>query len=117
MLLTIPAVIYLIHLDARGVGTFLRIDASTSILLMGTALVTALPLLLFTTGARKIHFTTIGILQYIAPSCTFLLAVFVYGEPFRKTQLLTFVLIWCALAIYTLDLIRHHRRRHKTPQC
>jgi chloramphenicol-sensitive protein RarD len=116
MLLTLPAAIYLIHLDARGGGSFLRMGASMSLLLTGTALVTALPLLLYTTGARKIHFTTVGLLQYIAPSCTFLLAVFVYGEPFRKTQLLTFVLIWSALAIYTVDLIRHHRRRHKTLQ-
>lgn len=115
MLLTFPATIYLIVLDARGSGAFLRIDAATTILLMCAALVTAVPLLLYTTGARKIHFSTLGILQYIAPSSTFLLAVFVYAEPFRKTQLLTFVLIWSALGIYSFDLMRHHRlqRRRK----
>jgi chloramphenicol-sensitive protein RarD len=79
--------------------------------------VTALPLLLFTTGARRLHLSTVGILQYIAPSCTFLLAVFVYREPFQTTQLLTFILIWTALIIYSADSVRVYRRQptHRRP--
>ncbi len=112
LLLSLPAVIYLGTLYAHGRGAFLRIDTRTDVLLMCAALATALPLLLFTTGARRIHFSTIGILQYIAPSCTFLLAVFVYREPFLPAQMWTFVLIWAALLIYSVDSVVYFRRYH-----
>ncbi len=110
LLLSIPATAYLVYLNVNGSGAFLQGDLRLDVLLMCAALVTALPLLLFTSGARKILFITIGILQYIAPSCTFLLALFVYNEPFRRAQLLTFGLIWLALAIFTVDMLAHHRR-------
>ena len=93
LLLSVPAAGYLVYLHVNGSGAFLQGPMRIDVLLMCAALVTALPLLLFTTGARKIHFITIGILQYIAPSCTFLLALFIYNEPFRGAQLLTFALI------------------------
>ncbi|KPJ75525.1 MAG: hypothetical protein AMJ54_14765 [Deltaproteobacteria bacterium SG8_13] len=110
LLLSIPATGYLVYLHITGSGAFLQGDLRVDVLLVCAALVTALPLLLFTTGARKILFITIGILQYIAPSCTFLLALFIYDEPFRRAQLLTFALIWLALAIFTVDMVVHHRR-------
>ncbi len=113
LLLSIPATAYLVYLNVNGGGAFLQGNPRIDILLMCAALMTALPLLLFTTGARKIHFVTIGLLQYIAPSFSFLLAVFVYGEPFGRAQLLTFVLIWLALAIFTVDMAVHHRRYGK----
>jgi chloramphenicol-sensitive protein RarD len=112
LLLSLPALVYLGCHYIDGSGAFLRSDGRTDILLMCAALVTALPLLLFTTGARKIHFSTIGILQYIAPSCTFLLAVFVYREPFRTAQLWTFILIWTALFLYSIDSVIYFRRHH-----
>jgi chloramphenicol-sensitive protein RarD len=112
LLLSLPALAYLGYHYIDGSGAFLRSDGRTDILLMCAALVTALPLLLFTTGARKIHFSTIGILQYIAPSCTFLLAVFVYREPFRTAQLWTFILIWIALLLYSIDSVVYFRRHH-----
>ncbi len=108
LLLSIPATAYLIYLHVNGSGAFWQGSPQINVLLMCAALMTALPLLLFTTGARKIYFITIGILQYIAPSSSFLLALFVYGEPFRRAQLLTFVLIWLALAIFTIDMVVHH---------
>ncbi len=110
-LLTVPALAYLVYLDQLGVGAFLRTDASTSLLLMGAALVTGLPLLLFTNGTKRLHLTTIGFLQYIAPSGTFLLAIFVYHEPLRPAQLLTFILIWSALTLYSCDSVLHSRRK------
>ena len=110
LLLSVPAAAYLIYLKIGGGGAFLQGDLRVDILLMCAALVTAVPLLLFTTGARKILFITIGILQYIAPSCTFLLALFIYDEPFRRAQLLTFALIWLALAIFTIDMALQQRR-------
>ena len=111
MLLCLPAIGYLVYIDAMGHGSFFRLNMQIDGLLMGAALVTAVPLLFFTTGARRLHLSTIGILQYIAPSCTFLLAVFVYREPFQTAQLLTFVLIWSALIIYSVDSVRAYRRQ------
>ncbi len=111
MLLTVPALGYLFYLDSVGRGTFLRAGVGTDLLLMAAALVTALPLVLFTRGARRLTLATMGFLQYIAPTCTFLLAVFLWNEPLSSLQLLTFVMIWTALAIYTADSVRAYRRR------
>lgn len=110
-LLSIPASLYLIYLDRFGNGAFFHMGPGGSLLLMGSALVTGLPLLLFTSGTRMVHFVTIGFLQYIAPSCTFLLAILVYGEPLSPVQLVTFVMIWAALALYSTDAVIFHRRR------
>ena len=110
LLLSLPAAAYLIYLETAGAGHFLRGSWQVSALLMGAALVTALPLLLFTTGARRLHLSTMGFLQYIAPSCTFLLAVFVYGEPLDAAKLKAFLLIWTALVVYSVDSVRHYRR-------
>ena len=70
---------------------------------------TAVPLLFFNLGARRINLSTVGLMQYIAPSGMFLLAVLVYGEPFTAVQLWTFALIWAALAIYSIDSLRTYR--------
>jgi len=108
LLLSLPALGYLIYLDVNGVGSFLRITWTLDLLMIGAALVTALPLLLFTKGARRLNLATVGLLQYIAPSCTFALAVFYYREPFVSAQLWTFIMIWTALGIYSYDSIRHY---------
>ena len=110
LLLTFPAIVYLIYLDAGGSGAFLHINVRTDLLLISAALVTALPQLLFTIGARLIHMATLGILQYLAPTCTFCLAVFIYNEPFRVAQVWTFVMIWTALIIYSTDSVIYYRK-------
>ncbi len=112
LLLSVPALAYLLYLDRIGTGTFLRVGGATSLLLAGAALVTGLPLLLFTNGTKRLHLTTIGFLQYIAPSCTFLLAILVYREPLHPSQFLTFVLIWSALALYSWDAVRQYRKNY-----
>jgi chloramphenicol-sensitive protein RarD len=109
LLLSLPAGAYLLYIDTRGAGTFLRVGVGTDLLLMGAALVTALPLLLFTLGARRLPLSTIGFLQYLAPSCSFLLAITVYNEPLVPAQMLAFVLIWIALAIYSADSVMVYR--------
>jgi chloramphenicol-sensitive protein RarD len=114
LLLSLPALGYLFYLDSTGSGTFLRMSPKIDLILMCAALVTAIPLLFFTTGARMLHLSTVGILQYIAPSCTFLLAVFIYNEPFRMVQLWTFVLIWSALIIYSTDSLRFYQLSKRT---
>ncbi len=110
LILSIPAVGYLSYLDMLGEGSFMRAGGGTDLLLAGAALVTALPLLLFTVGARLLHLSTVGFLQYLAPSCTFLLAIIVYNEPLARSQLVAFILIWAALALYSLDSVIHYHR-------
>lgn len=75
--------------------------------------VTVIPLLFFTAATRRITYSAIGFLQYIAPSLLFLMAAFVYNEPFSMTRLVTFIFIWSALLLVTVDTLRAHRaRRH-----
>ena len=112
MLLSFPALIYLAYLDTRGLGSIFRVSPVMDLLLMGASLITAVPLLLFTLGARRILLSTLGLMQYIAPSGMFLLAIFVFHEPFSMAQVWTFVFIWAALAIYTTDSIHYYRRNN-----
>jgi chloramphenicol-sensitive protein RarD len=110
MLLFIPAGLYLFYLDFLGVGFFLREGSQISFILIGTILPTAPPLLLFTFGARRLNLSTVGFLQYIMPTCAFILAIFLFQEPFEKAQLLTFILVWTALAIFSIDSVVVGRR-------
>jgi len=72
--------------------------------------VTAVPLLLFATGARSVPLSTLGLLQYIAPSLQFLTGVFIYGEPFTHERLIGFGIIWTALVIFTAEGFIARRR-------
>jgi chloramphenicol-sensitive protein RarD len=110
LLLSIPALIYLFYLDRLGQGSIFRVSLKLDLMLMGCSVVTALPLLFFTLGARRLYLSTMGLLQYLAPSCMFVLAVFLFREPFTSAQVLTFILIWTALAIYSTDSVRYYRR-------
>jgi len=109
LLLTPIGCAYLIYLERQDAGALFHGDLVLDALLIGTGLVTAFPLLFFNLGARRINLSTLGLMQYIAPSGMFLLAVFVYGEPFTTDQLWTFALIWTALAIYSIDSLRTYR--------
>lgn len=77
---------------------------------MGCGLVTAVPLMVYANGAKLLRLSTIGILQYIAPTMIFLVAVFVFREPFGGAKLVAFPLIWLALVIYTTSMFRQMRR-------
>ncbi len=109
-LITPLALGYLIFLAATGAGAMGAGDRATDILLLLSGVVTALPLLAFASAARRLQYTTVGFFQYIAPTGHFLLAVFVYGEAFTGAHLITFGLIWAALAIFTADSLRAMRR-------
>ncbi|MDO9598851.1 MAG: EamA family transporter RarD [Azoarcus sp.] len=106
-LVTAPLALgWLLWVASRGelaFGSSLRVD----LLLPLAGVLTAVPLMLFTVGARRLPLATLGFLQYLAPSLNFLLAVFLFGEPFDHHQLIGFVLIWGALALYTVDMVRH----------
>ena len=80
--------------------------AKRDLMLIATGAVTAVPLLLFAVAARRLPLHLLGFLQYIAPSITFLLAVFIYGEPLDPGRTLAFATIWIGLAVYSVDLLR-----------
>ncbi len=109
LLLSFPALVYLIYIDRIGQGSIFRVSLKLDLMLMGCSVVTAFPLLFFTLGARRLYLSTLGLLQYIAPSCMFILAVFFFGEPFASAQVITFIMIWIALAIYSTDSVRYYR--------
>jgi len=111
LLLAAPALGYLIYLYIDGSASFLSGSLKIDLLLMGTSVLTALPLLLFAMSARRVKLTTLGFLQYIGPSCMFGMAVFIFLEPFQTEQLVSFTLIWTALVIYSVDSVAHF---HKT---
>ncbi len=114
LILTPFALGYLIYLNHLGTGAFIRLGLRIDLLLMASALVTALPLLLFNLGAKKLYLSTLGFLQYIVPSCFFLFAVFVFLEPISSAQVWTFILIWTALAVYSADSMITYRIRLRT---
>jgi chloramphenicol-sensitive protein RarD len=111
MLMTAPAAIYLVYLGATGRGSFLRGSISTDLLLLGTSVLTAVPLTFFTAGAKRLNLSTVGLLQYMAPTIMFLLAVFYYREPFARAQVWIFIMIWIALIIYSTDSVIYYRRK------
>mgnify|MGYP001823421721 CR=1 FL=1 len=112
LLLTIPSVIWLIYLDSNGSGSFLHGKIQITFLLMGASIVTALPLLFFNLGARRITLATLGFMQYIAPSCMFVMAVFIFNEPFINVQFISFIMIWTALGIYSSDSFVYFRKKN-----
>jgi chloramphenicol-sensitive protein RarD len=109
--LSLPAMAYLVYQEATGASSFGHAGAATTLLLAGTGVVTAVPLLLFASAARQVKLTTLGILQYIAPTFQFLLGVLVYGEPFTPARLLGFVPIWLALILYSIEGMAEEKRR------
>ncbi|MBM3882119.1 MAG: EamA family transporter RarD [Verrucomicrobia bacterium] len=114
-LVALPALIYLAFLEGSDQAAFGHAGWATTALLACSGLVTAMPLLLFAAAARQISLTTVGLLQYIAPTCALLLGVWIYHEPFTRTRLVGFSLIWLALAVYWVEgTLKLHalRRRH-----
>jgi len=91
--------------DGRGFGT----GTGISLLLAAGGVITAVPLLLFATAARRMSFAALGFVQYLAPSIVFLLGLFVFDEPLKPAQLLCFLLIWVSIAIFSFDMWRKMR--------
>lgn len=114
VILALPALAVLL---VSGGSHFLA-SVREAALLVGTGPITAIPLILFAMGARMLHYSTIGILQYVAPTLIFLTAIFIFGEPFNMWQFVGFAFIWAALAVYTWALFQKGRaaRRALRPQ-
>ncbi|MED3549327.1 EamA family transporter RarD [Cytobacillus praedii] len=96
------ALIYMIILFVNGSHSFLAVSAGTDLLLIGAGAATAVPLLYFSKGAQKIPMSTLGFLQFIAPTLTLILGVFIYHEHFSSIHLISFLFIWTAISIYSL---------------
>ena len=94
---------WLIWVGQAGTGGFGRFGITVDVMLALGGAITAIPLLLFTAAARRLPYSTLGFLQYIAPSLQFLLAVLAFGEPLTTAHIICFGAIWTALVIFTLD--------------
>ena len=101
---------YLIWCEAAGSGVLAHTDGLTNLLLMLSGPITAVPLVLFAFGARRIPYSTVGLLQYIGPTLQLMLGVLVFHEPFAGPRVTGFALIWSALAIYAADGVWRSRK-------
>lgn len=110
-----PAVAYLLWLTYTGEISFTGTDIQTDALLLGAGVVTALPLITFAAAARKLPLSILGVMQFIAPVCTLLVGILMYGEPFTWSDAIPFGIIWIALIIHAGDLIQLQRELSRSP--
>jgi chloramphenicol-sensitive protein RarD len=103
MMLAPLSIGYLIWCEVNGVAAFAHSGGTVDALLVLSGPVTAIPLFLFAYGARQIPYSTVGVLQYIAPSLQLACAVLLFGEPFERVRAAGFALIWIALLVYAAD--------------
>lgn len=110
LLLAPFAIGYLIWRQATGEGVLGHADTTTQVLVMNSGFITAIPLLFFAYGARRIQLSTLGLLQYVSPSIQLVLAAVVYGESFSEERAFSFAFIWIGLLLYSVDGLRAQRR-------
>ncbi|AUH65594.1 EamA family transporter RarD [Paracoccus zhejiangensis] len=115
VLLLLPLAIgYVIWLQVNGQSHFAQGNLKDSILLILAGPATAIPLMFYANGAKLVRLSTIGTLQYITPTMVFITALLVFGEPFEGARLIAFPMIWLALVIYSVTLIREAGQRRRT---
>jgi chloramphenicol-sensitive protein RarD len=100
------ALIYLTYLGMTGDLVFTQTGLSNDVLLFSAGIITALPMVWFVNAAQRLRYATVGLMQYIGPTLTFLFAVFVFHEPFGNTELVSFALIWLGLVLYGFTSFR-----------
>lgn len=111
LLMLIPAIAYLVWLTSQSGNEFLNISINIDLLLIGSGLPTILPLIWFNMAAQKLPLSILGFFQYIGPSISFLVAVFLFGEQFTQGHVVAFTCIWLALALVSIEPFRRARRR------
>lgn len=109
LMLVLPSLGYVGWLTAQGEGHFIAGFSRDTGLLMACGLVTAVPMMIYANGAKLLRLSTIGILQYIAPTMIFLTAIFVFNEEFGQARMMAFALIWVALVIYVGAMLKAAR--------
>ncbi|PFA69704.1 protein RarD [Bacillus sp. AFS015802] len=107
------SLIYLSYMFNEGSLSLFHVSLGTDLLLMGAGAATAIPLLFFSKGAQQIPLYMVGFLQYIAPTITLILGIFMYHEEFSVTHLVSFMFIWLALTIFTASRVRYARKRRR----
>lgn len=114
LMVTPFAFVYLLILQINGAGSF-GASAHQTILLIGAGVVTALPLIWFAEGTKRISLVTVGVFQYLSPSIAFFIGLFIFKELVSLTQWVSFILIWLSIAIYTISSSRAGRFLKKEP--
>lgn len=117
MLLALPALLFIV-LSEFSAQLTTNMGLLTILLLVGTGVVTTMPLILYNFGAKRIQFSTLGLLQYFAPTCMFLLGIFMFEEAFNQEDMLTFGFIWLGVLVYMFDsylMFREKRTVIKKP--
>jgi chloramphenicol-sensitive protein RarD len=110
LLLSPVAIGFLLWQQHRGVGALGHADVRIQVLVLSAGVITAVPLLLFAYGARRIRLSTLGLLQYVTPTVQFTIGLWVYHEAFSREKALSFAFIWTGLALYTVDNLLWQRR-------
>jgi chloramphenicol-sensitive protein RarD len=105
----IPAIIYLVWIGVLGRGSFHFTLAPTTLLLIGAGVVTAMPLLLFNLGTKCLPLNLIGIFQYISPTMTLMIGIFIYHEKFTLLYLAAFIIIWLGLVLFISQTMQKKR--------
>jgi chloramphenicol-sensitive protein RarD len=108
-ILLIPGLLYLIQQDSVGRGAFLHTGIRSDLLMAAAGLITTIPLLMFTSAARRIPLTSMGVMHYITPTCQFLLGLLVYKEAFDGNKAVGFGVVWIGLVIYCVEGIAFNR--------
>ncbi len=110
LIIAVPLLVVQVWLTRHGMAKFGGTVSDTA-LLMGCGLMTSTALIFFAASLKRLRYSTAGLLQYLSPSLVFLTAVFIFGEPLDKWRMLSFVIIWIALAIYSYSAIRDEKTR------
>ncbi len=109
-LLVLPSAALVTYYAMLPQGSAFTVDLTLSLSIMLGGVLTAVPLLLFAVAARRMNYSTLGFIQFLAPTIVFLLGLFVFEEELKPAQLACFVLIWLALAVFVTDLWRRSRK-------
>jgi chloramphenicol-sensitive protein RarD len=108
-LVVVPALAVLVMLQVRGEATFGSAGVGHVLLLVTSGIATAIPLMLFAAATRRVPLSTVGLLQYVTPLMQLAIGVYVYREPMPPARLAGFVIVWIALAVFTIDSLRQAR--------
>ncbi|MBX4951517.1 EamA family transporter RarD [Rhizobium binae] len=112
LILSGPALLYILYLEfGSGQGHLYRTGLADTTLLLGCGVITAVPLMIYANGAKLLKLSTIGIMQYIAPTMIFLIAVFAFQEPLGTARMIAFPLIWAGLFFYSWSMLKGGRGR------
>lgn len=111
LLLLVPAALTAWYFGQGPDGSAMLRGPVEALWIMAGGVVTAVPLLLFAAAARRMDYSSLGMVQFVAPTIVFLIGLFVYGEPLHPVQLACFVLIWCAIAVFVWDVLARRSAR------